>query len=158
MKNTLIKTAIFSLLGVCMCLGFCFTKPDTAYAAEVASASTESKDSDTSTVESNGLGGIDVKIDGSGNVVVDGLDEEKGSAAAWNTIFIKYKGVISGVAGVITLTLIVFFLINLAKVAGSSDNPTARAAALKGLLWTGIATAGVGAVDIFLAIFYNALK
>lgn len=158
MRATLIKSAIMSFIGVCMCTGLCLLTPDVAYASE-ASTSTESSGADTSTVESDGLGGIGVKIDpDTGNVNISGLDSNKGSAAAWNTILLKYKGIISGVAGVITLTLVVFFLINITKVAGSSTNPQALANALKGVLWTGIATAGVGAVDIFLAIFYNALR
>lgn len=157
MKTKLVKTVMMSVIGAFVCLGLCFTPVDTVSAND-GTTSTESSE-EPATVEADGLGGINVQIDpSSGNVVIDGLDDEKGSAAAWNTVLVKYKGIISGVSAVITLTMVVLFLVNLVKVASSNGNPNAKTSALSGLLWTGIATAGVGAVDIFLAIFYNALR
>ena len=77
---------------------------------------------------------------------------------AWNKIFTKYKGVIMGVSGIATLTMVVLFIINFIKLGQAAGNPQARSQALSGLLWTGIAAAGAGGVTLFVGIFSNMLK
>ena len=76
---------------------------------------------------------------------------------AWTTIFTKYKGVIMGVSGIATLTMVVLFILNFMKLGQAAGNPQARSQALTGLLWTGLAAAGAGGVTVFVGVFSSLL-
>ena len=95
-----------------------------------------------------------------GIVTQSGSAWEKNSsqANAWNTIFTKYKGVIMGVSGVATLTMVVLFIMNFMKLGSTANNPQERTRVLTGLLWTGLAAAGAGGVTIFVGVASNLLK
>lgn len=80
-----------------------------------------------------------------------------GDSNQWNNLFGKYRTVVVGVSGVGAITMIVFFIINFMKLGSSAGNPQARSQALTGVLWTGLAAAGLGAVSIIAGFFYNAL-
>ena len=80
-----------------------------------------------------------------------------GDANQWNNLFGRYRTVVVGVSGVGAITMIVFFIINFMKLGSSAGNPQARSQALTGVLWTGLAAAGLGAVSIIAGFFYNAL-
>ena len=86
------------------------------------------------------------------------FDDQSDSTKTWNTVFKKYRVVIVGISGVLTLTFIILFLINFFKIGAASDNPPERRKVLHGLLWTGIAAAGSGSVTLICALFWNALK
>lgn len=75
----------------------------------------------------------------------------------WGTLLSKYKGFITGIAAVGAVTMVVLFIIQFLKLGASAGNPSARSQALVGVLWTGIAAAGLGAVAIITGIFYNAV-
>ena len=80
-----------------------------------------------------------------------------GDSNQWNNLFGKYRTVVVGVSGVGAITMIVFFILNFMKRGSSAGNPQARSQALTGVLWTGLAAAGLGAVSIIAGFFYNAL-
>ena len=84
--------------------------------------------------------------------------DEKGQAGVWNDIFTQYKGVIVGITGIGTLTMVCLFIFNFMKLGQSAGNPQARSAALTGLLWTGLAAAGLGGVTIFVGFSTNLLR
>lgn len=77
--------------------------------------------------------------------------------SAWTTLLTKYRGVIVGVSGVAAITMVVIFVVNFLKLGASATNPQARSQALAGLMWSGIAAAGLGAVSLIVGIFYNAI-
>lgn len=116
---------------------------------------------ETPTTEDNGneasdLNNFEIKYDSDGNIStnLDGGNSE----STWNKIFKKYKGVIAGISGLCMLTFIVFFLLNITKVAANASNPVGRKDAIVGCVWTGIAAAASGSVLIITALFWNALK
>lgn len=76
---------------------------------------------------------------------------------AWQTLITKYQGFITGVAGVGAVTMVVLFIIQFLKLGASAGNPNARSQAMVGVLWTGLAAAGLGAVALITGIFYNAI-
>lgn len=78
--------------------------------------------------------------------------------SAWNNFFKKYNSIIAGISGLAAITFVAFFIFYFLKLGASAGNPQARGQALLGLLWTGIAAAGLGAVSIIVAFFYNAAK
>lgn len=98
---------------------------------------------------------FDVKVDG--NKVTTGSKDADGTKG-WEGIIIKYKNFIVGVAGVAAVTMVVLFIFQFIKLGQSAGNPQARAQALTGVLWTGIAAAGLGAVALITSLFYHSIK
>ena len=92
------------------------------------------------------------------SIVGDKLKVDSGANEnPWGTLLSKYKGFITGIAAVGAVTMVVLFIIQFLKLGASAGNPSARSQALVGVLWTGIAAAGLGAVAIITGIFYNAV-
>ena len=87
----------------------------------------------------------------------DGKAVDK-QTSAWNKIFKEYRGLIMGVSGIATLTMVILFIMNFMKLGASAGNPQAKHQATMGLLWTGIAAAGAGGVTIFVGVASNLLK
>lgn len=98
---------------------------------------------------------FDVKVDG--NKVTTGSKDTDGTKG-WEGIIIKYKNFIVGVAGVAAVTMVVLFIFQFIKLGQSAGNPQARAQALTGVLWTGVAAAGLGAVALITSLFYHSIK
>lgn len=100
-----------------------------------------------------------VTIDKNGKVSADGAlaKDSKGMSGAWNSFIEKYRFWISGLSGIAAVTMILFFIMNFLKLAAGSSNPQARSQAITGLIFTGLAAAGLGGVAIIVAFFYNAL-
>lgn len=80
-----------------------------------------------------------------------------GSADAWESFIGKYRNFITGIAGIGAVTMVVLFIVQFMKLGASAGNPQARSQALVGVLWTGIAAAGLGAVTLIVGFFYNAV-
>lgn len=78
----------------------------------------------------------------------------KDTDSSWSYFFEKYKGFIVGVGGVLTLTMLLLFIKNFMHLGVTSGNPQARQQVLTGLIITGLATAGIGSVTTFVALFY----
>lgn len=70
----------------------------------------------------------------------------------------KYKIVITFVSAIGAVTMIAIFIINFMKLGTTSGNPTERQKCIGALIWSGLATAGLGAVALVVGIFYGALK
>lgn len=81
--------------------------------------------------------------------------EDMTQTTVWNKIFSEYKGVIFGVSGVATLTLVVMFIFLFIKLGQTGANPQERKNVLTGLLWTGIAAAGIGSFALWVGFSYN---
>lgn len=84
-------------------------------------------------------------------------DVKDNGQSVWQKIFSQYRGVIVGLSGIGAITMIVFFIINFMKLGASSGNPQQRTQALVGIIWCGLAAAGLGGVTIFVGFFYNML-
>lgn len=87
----------------------------------------------------------------------EGYIKVEGTAATtgWQQILNKYKNAITGISGVAALTFLVFFIINFSKLGSSAGNPQMRSQALLGIVWCGIACAGLGGIAIFFGFFYG---
>lgn len=130
------------LIGFIMTLIFVFSMPVTAFAATGAN---------------NGI--PDVTIGEDGNMTISGsgfTDEAEGNA--WTQIIKKYRVFIVGISGIAAITMVVIFIFQFLKLGASAGNPNARSAALVGLLWSGIAAAGLGAVSLIVGLFYRAVE
>lgn len=160
----LIIAAVVLMAGVFIFSGkgFISAGPSVVYAApdDKDEKTTESGSGTGETVDEDKIKDINdmsVTMDSNGKMTTS-FDGQSDSSKTWNTIFNKYRVAIVGIAGVLTLTFIVLFLINFFKVGAASDNPVERRKALIGVLWTGIAAAGSGSVTLICALFWNALK
>lgn len=107
------------------------------------------------TQASDGLG-INVEMGNDGGLSISGVENNK--EGSWNTLFQKYRTVISAILGLAALTMLVFFIMNLVKLGANSGNPQGRSQALFGILWTGLATAILGSLSLVVGLFYNAIK
>lgn len=110
------------------------------------------------TVQSHAVGEVNVELQNGQLVVSGGGMDYADSDTAWNDFIIKYRGFIVGVSGIGAVSMIAFFIFNFLKLGAVSTNPSERAKVLQGLIWSGLAAAGLGAVSIIVGFFYGALK
>lgn len=99
---------------------------------------------------------VGVTTDGKLNVEA-GIDKA-GTGGAWGTLIQKYQEFITGIAAIGAVTMVVLFIIQFLKLGASAGNPKERSMALSGVLWTGLAAAGLGAVALITSIFYRAIE
>ena len=98
-----------------------------------------------------------IKFDNSGKVTgtITKLDSKK---TTLNKILSEYRGVITFLSAIGSLSMIMFFIMNFIALGNSKGNPQARQKAINGLIISGIATAGLGSVTVITGLFYNMLK
>ena len=82
------------------------------------------------------------------NLLVSDID-------AWNRIYNSISGVIAGLSGLGILCCLMAFIIQIIKLGASAGNPADREKAIRGLLWTGIGTAGCGAAALIFGLAYS---
>lgn len=106
------------------------------------------------------IGDVNVSVDNNGKLTINGggIDNNGSSASAWNNFIKKYKNFIVGISGVGAVSMILFFVMNFMKLGATAGNPNERQKVIMGLIWSGVAAAGLGAVTTFVGIFYNMLK
>lgn len=97
--------------------------------------------------------GLNIGIDDTGLITI-----HKGKSkapSAWNELIEKYKGFIVGVSAIGALTSLLLFIKAFIALGASENNQYQRQAAIKGVLWTGISTALLGATGLITSIFYG---
>lgn len=72
-----------------------------------------------------------------------------------NTLLGEYRLLITFGSGVVAITMIGIFIVNLIKLGNSRGNPQARSKAIAGLIFTGLATALAGSVTMITGLVYN---
>lgn len=109
--------------------------------------------------DGGGSGGIfDDIVNNDGSIKEDSdllQTDPDGSAA---TLISKYKTIATAISGVLTITMLIFLLIQISKLGAAGDNDMARKKAIMGILTTGLATALFGGVTIVVGFFWNILK
>lgn len=76
---------------------------------------------------------------------------------AWNITYIGIRHVALIVSAVAFLCCALAFVISFTQLGLNAQNPHERAKMIRGIIWTGIGTAGLGAVTIFFAMSYTFL-
>lgn len=139
---------VFGAMGQAMPLAYAYTMPG----------------SGTGSGTGTGTGG-----GGSGNSIFDLVSDNgsinTGSEVAtqntdggFTTIITKYKSIAVAIMGVLTITMLIFMLIQFTKLGAAGDNEMARKKAIMGILTTGIATALLGGATIIVGFFWGALN
>lgn len=93
-----------------------------------------------------------------GSLSVNGAGFSESTGSAWTTLISKYRNFIVGVSGIAAVTMVVVFILQFIKLGASAGNPSARSQALTGVLWSGIAAAGLGAVSLIVGLFYRSIN
>lgn len=101
-----------------------------------------------------GIDDVGIDIDG-GRLVISGTMND--DQDAWNQIFSNISGIITGISGLGILCCILAFILQILKLGAAAGNPAEREKAIKGLLWTGIGTAGCAASALIFGLAYGLL-
>lgn len=107
------------------------------------------------------IGDMEVKIGTDGKLTISGksgMTTSETSGTAWTNFIKKYRNFIIGISGIGAVSMILFFIFQLLKLGATSGNPQARSQALTGLIWSGVAAAGLGSVTIIVGFFYSAFR
>lgn len=147
-RNTGLK-AIF--IGLIMAIILAFSIPTTAFANPATGGGTSQGGAN------NGVPDVKIGPDGAMTITGSGFSDG-GDGNAWTQIIKKYRVFIVGISGIAAITMVVIFIFQFLKLGASAGNPQARSQALTGLLWSGIAAAGLGAVSLIVGLFYRAVE
>lgn len=77
---------------------------------------------------------------------------------ALNAVLFKYKGIVLGVFGMATLTLLALAIYFAIQLGGAGNNPMKRQQASSRLVLWGIATAIMGSFTLFFGLAFNFFK
>ena len=100
--------------------------------------------------------GFGVTMNGN-SITIKGDGFGQSQTSAWQVIFDKYQTVITGISGIGTLSMFMFFIWNAILLGKASTDPGARQKAVTGLIWSGAATMVLGSAALFVGVFYGML-
>lgn len=98
-----------------------------------------------------------VTVDKNGKITYSGDLATGADGSSWTKLIAKYRFFIAGISGVGAVSMILFFIMNFLKLGATASNPQERSRAIMGLVFSGLAAAGLGAVTFIVGIFFNAL-
>ena len=99
-----------------------------------------------------------IKISEKNNGKIENGLEKTQKKQVLNKILTEYRGVVTFISGIGTLSMIMFFIFNFIALGNSKGNPQERQKAIHGLIASGLATAGLGSVTLITGLFYNMLN
>lgn len=105
-----------------------------------------------------GTGGPSSIFDAIGNDGTVGQIGDGSAADGFTTVMTQYRRIAVAITGILTITMLIFMLIQFTKLGASGDNEMARKKAIMGILTTGIATALLGGATIIIGFFWNVLS
>lgn len=110
-------------------------------------------------VEAYANGIFDMVTDtGAVNATAGGVAAADNTADSIATVMTKGKTIGTGFTGIATLLMLVFTILQIVKLGASGDNEMNRKRAIMGILTTGVATALLGGITVFVGFFWGALK
>jgi hypothetical protein len=153
------RFSVGMLLAFLLSMLMIFANPVQSYAAPQGQGQTQQQGAQQAVNDGANIGGVKFEVNSEGQLTVNSDSEFKkaSSISAWNDLIKKYRKFIVGVSGIGAVSMIGFFIVQFMKLGASAGNPQARSQALVGVLWTGIAAAGLGAITIIVGFFYNAI-
>lgn len=100
--------------------------------------------------------GINLEVGEDG--LIQGSVTEEERIEAWNTMLSSYRVFVMGFLGIASISMLGLFIYNFINLGASGSNPGSRSKAVGAVLWTGIATAFLGATFFFFSMFYGLFK
>ena len=113
---------------------------------------------DSSQIQVNANSIPNIQISSKDNGTITGGLEKKEKKQVLNKILTEYRGIVTFISGIGTLSMIMFFIMNFIALGNSKGNPQERQKAIHGLIVSGVATAGLGSVTLITGLFYNMLS
>lgn len=112
---------------------------------------------DAFAVQSTGADAMAVSANSDGTVTITNkaFNDRSSKENPWVNVITKYRTFIVGISGIGAVTMVLCFIVCFIKLGASTGNPQARQSAITGILWTGIAAAGLGSVAIITGFFAN---
>ncbi|MDE7246243.1 MAG: hypothetical protein K2O18_20025 [Oscillospiraceae bacterium] len=145
MNSSTLKTRITSfLMAFIMFLGMTFQSVPLAYAYDPPG--------DGGTASS-----LFDLVDDSGAINSSSEVAQQNTDGSFTTVITKYKAIAVAIMGILTITMLIFMLLQFTKLGAAGDNEMARKKAIMGILTTGIATALLGGATIIVGFFWGAL-
>lgn len=86
-----------------------------------------------------------------------GINDSDGTESI-ATIIAKYKTIATAIMGILTITMLIFMLVQFTKLGAAGDNEVQRKKAIMGILTTGIATGLLGGATIVVGFFWNVFR
>ena len=150
MNSSTLKTRITSfLMAFMMFLGMTFQSMPLAYAYDPPGGG------------GGGGGGAASSlfdlVDDSGAINSSSEVAQQNTDGSFTTVITKYKAIAVAIMGILTITMLIFMLLQFTKLGAAGDNEMARKKAIMGILTTGIATALLGGATIIVGFFWGAL-
>lgn len=99
-----------------------------------------------------------VTMNADGSLKINGEGFGKSQESAWQELFNKYQTVITGISGIATLAMVMFFIWNAVLLGKASSDPAGRQKAVTGLIWSGGAAMVLGSATLFVGVFYGMLR
>lgn len=96
-------------------------------------------------------------VSDSGEINTSSSVAQQNTNGSFSTIITKYRSIATAIMGILTITMLIFMLIQFTKLGAAGDNEMARKKAIMGILTTGIATALLGGATIVVGFFWGAL-
>ena len=93
-----------------------------------------------------------------GKVTLGGPQNITNDTEAKATVIQKYKGIITFVSGIITVTMVAVFIIQFLKLGMMPSNPRERKEIITGLLISGVSAALLGSITLFVGVFYGMFR
>lgn len=95
-------------------------------------------------------------IGGNGEIMISSGDASfLGQADTYESIFENYKRIVQAIYGLCSITAILFLFIYITKWGACGENQRERQNAHKGILFSGIAVALFGSLELFISFFWN---
>jgi len=159
MKN--LKTRIMSfLVAIMLVFGAVGQSMTFAYAYMPGSGTGGTGGSNPTGNGGTGSGGSSIfdLVNDNGDINSSSEVAQQNANGSFTTIITKYKSIAVAIMGILTITMLIFMLIQFTKLGAAGDNEMARKKAIMGILTTGIATALLGGATIIVGFFWGALS
>lgn len=155
MKN-MKKRIISGLLAIAMIIGAVEESMITAYAYMPGSGN-QGQENTGQNASDGGAASLFDLVSDDGQINSGSEVARQNTDGSFTTIITKYKSIAVAIMGILTITMLIFMLIQFTKLGAAGDNEIARKKAIMGILTTGIATALLGGATIIVGFFWGAL-
>lgn len=99
-----------------------------------------------------------LKPDGTLHVPNSDIAEDTGLVSAFQKFMDKANVIVAGVTGILTIIMVLLFIWKCFEFAKASNNPSARANAITGIIVFAIAAALFGSATLFTGLAYNLFR
>lgn len=101
---------------------------------------------------------VNVEISGGKVTLKDSGTGVTSRKSGFSKVIERYKELITFIGGLATMTFILIFIKHFIELGAKANNPMERRQIAGGLLWAGLAAAGLGSITFIFSVMYNVFK